>query len=238
MKDATHITALIDRSGSMEIIKNDAEGAINAYFGEQAKVDGICTVHLWDFDAPGHGRWADGPSDDWLVKRFDGPVVNIPKYCLAPRGSTALLDAVAMTIRDTGNFLSLLPENDRPDKVIFIIQTDGDENASHENSWETVSALVKEHTDKYNWQFIFLGMGLDTFRQGHAMGVANVVNSKGTGAAHAHTHSTMNAYTTAYRGGASSNMNAMAGLNVDDAGNVTNAAGEKIDPVTGKVMTP
>lgn len=234
MKDATHITALIDRSGSMSQVKTDAEGAINAYFGEQAKVAGICTVHLWDFDAP-QGVEFQG---DWLAKRFDGPVIDIPKYCLEPRGSTALLDAVAMTIRDTGSFLSLLPEEDRPDKVIFIIQTDGEENSSHQNSWETVSALVKEQTEKYNWQFIFLGMGLDTFHQGHSMGVSNVVNSKGTGAAHGHTHSTMSAHTTAYRGGVTQDMSAMAGLNVDEAGNVTNAEGERIDPVTGKVMTP
>lgn len=231
MQDATHITLIIDRSGSMADVKDDAEGAINSFFKEQRQVDGACSVHLWDFDAP------RGPEyKDWLVKHFDGPLKNVPKYNLKPRGSTALLDAVGQTIKDTGNFLSLLPEDDRPDKVLVVIQTDGQENSSQQFTWEDVATMVKEQTEKYSWQFVFLGMGLDTFKQGNLLGIQNVVAGSASGIAHNHTQTILSANTTRYRGNEVATMDAMAGVAVASDGKVTNADGEELDPQTGTVI--
>lgn len=231
MQDATHLTLIIDRSGSMQAVKDDAEGAINAFFTEQRKVEGICTVHLWDFDAP---RGVD--YQDWLIKHFDGPLQNVPKYILKPRGSTALLDAVALTIKNTGHFLSLLPEDDRPDKVLIVIQTDGQENSSLEHTWEDVAALIKHQTDTYKWQFVFLGMGLDSFKQGDLLGIRNVVKGSASGIAHDHTHSILSANATRYRTNEVQDMSPMANVTVAADGKVFNAAGEELDPQTGTVI--
>ena len=231
MKDATHITLVIDRSGSMQMVQADAEGAINAFISEQKLVEGECTLTLYDFDAP-HSKGAD----DWYNQRFYGPIANARTYHLMPRGNTALLDAVALSIKNIGTALAAAPEDERPDKVIFVIQTDGQENSSRKNTWEQVRDMIKHQTEAYNWQFIFLGMGTDSWAGGTALGVQNIVAASATGISHSHTHSVMNAYTTSYRGGQVASMDAMANLSVSSAGKITNKAGEEIDPVTGKVI--
>jgi hypothetical protein len=231
MKDATHITLVIDRSGSMNMVKEDAEGAINAFISEQKLVEGECTLVLYDFDAP-----RPKENDDWLNLRYNGPITNAHHYHLMPRGNTALLDAVALSIIDTGKFLSGLPEDERPDKVIFVIQTDGQENSSTKYSWEQVRDSIKKQSEQYNWQFIFLGMGQDSWNGGTALGIQNIVRSADSGIAHSHTHSYLSANTTMYRGGHVHTMDAMADVAVAASGKITNQAGEEIDPITGKVI--
>lgn len=228
MRDATHITLVIDRSGSMAPIKTDAEGAINSFIDEQKKVPGDCRLKLIEFDAPGHGA-------DWYHVVIDADLAKAQPYVLNPRGSTALLDAVARAINETGQFLGNTSEDLRPDKVIFVIQTDGQENSSHEHTWEQVAEMIKRQTDEFNWQFVFLGMGQDSWDQGSRLGVSNVVRAAGTGAAHDHTHSVMNAYTMDYRTGHTHDMTAMAGTTVSASGEVRNAKGQRVNSVTGKV---
>jgi hypothetical protein len=228
MRDATHITLVIDRSGSMSSIKTDAEGAINSFVGEQQKVPGDCRLKLVEFDAPGHGA-------DWYHVVTDADLAKAPTYVLNPRGNTALLDAVARAINETGQYLANLSEDLRPDKVIFVIQTDGQENSSKEHTWEQVAEMIKVQTEQFAWQFVFLGMGQDSWGQGQRLGVSNVVRAGGTGEAHAHTHSVMNAYAADYRVGAAATMDSMADLTVDDHGQVTNARGQRVNSATGKV---
>lgn len=89
------------------------------------------------------------------------------------RGCTALLDAVGKTINSIGARLSETPENERPEKVIFIITTDGYENASNEFSKQAVREMIEHQQDKYSWQFIFLGANMDAVGEAASLGIAS-----------------------------------------------------------------
>ena len=142
-KNKTHISMVVDRSGSMYSIKNDAEGGINTLIAEQKKIGGECTLVLSEFD-------------DKFNNIFAGNIQSFNGYTLTPRGSTALYDAVCKEIIDTGKLLAAIPENDRPALVIFVIVTDGHENASIEFTYKHMQDMIKEQTEVYNWQFTFL----------------------------------------------------------------------------------
>jgi len=224
----THITIVCDRSGSMGSVASDAAGAINHFIVEQKQQPGECSLYFVDFD-----------SDEPQRVVYSGALAEAPVYLLGARGTTPLLDAVGQAIGHTGSMLEAIAEDRRPGKVIFVIQTDGLENASREYTWEKVRDMIKEQTDKYSWQFIFLGMGLNTFKQGEALGIRNVVNAVANNAvSHAHTYDAMSSYTSAYRSGHAHDMTAMRGMTVNSVGQVYNEAGEEIDPKTGDVITP
>ena len=100
-----------------------------------------------------------------------------------PRGGTPLNDALGQAIQRTGQRLSAMKEEDRPSKVVFIVLTDGEENASIGWTKEQVRKAVKHQEEKYNWQFIFLGSGIDAFNEGFSVGInplytANVNRTK------------------------------------------------------------
>ena len=87
------------------------------------------------------------------------------------RGYTALLDAVGKTIVDVGYRLSHTNEEDRPSKVIFVITTDGQENASSEFTYEKVKKLIKQQQEKFGWEFIFLGANIDALNEANRIGI-------------------------------------------------------------------
>ena len=226
--DYTHLTIIMDRSGSMADVRSDAQGAINHFLDEQKEVPGDCSLLFIDFD-----------STDAQQIVHDGPLAEMGKYMLRPRNSTPLLYAVGKAIDNTGTRLDAMAEDNRPGKVIFVIQTDGLENHSHlmpehPYTWDHVREMIKTQTEAYGWQVIFLGMGSDSWGQGERLGVQNVVRSSGAGAAHASTYDTMSTMSTAYRGGTVNDMSGIRGMHVNDDGTVTNEAGEEIDPKTGK----
>lgn len=207
----THITLLCDRSGSMNSIRADAEGAVNRFIEEQKAQPDDCTITLADFDAPG----AQG---DWLRIVHQGPLADCPRYVLQPRGSTALLDAVGMTITSTGEYLAALPEASRPEHVFFVVQTDGEENSSRDWRLENLQKLIKQQTDEWSWEFIFLGMGPDTFHQGRAMGFAQNTRSADSADAYVGTYAVASSHVAQRRaGGQGLNLN----VDVDDQGNIT-----------------
>jgi hypothetical protein len=226
MKDTlTHISIVMDRSGSMASVAKEAENAINHFIVDQKNQPGECTLFFIDFDTEAPHRVV-----------YDGGIQDASEYMLDPRGMTPLLDAIGWTIIQTGKRLDAMPEADRPSKVIFVIQTDGLENASREFTWEGVRDLIKEQTDTYAWQFIFLGMGLDTFKQGDALGIQNTVSTVANNAAtHDSTYSVLSANTTAYRSGAAQTMGGMRGMHVNAMGKVYDNDGNEIDPQTGKI---
>jgi hypothetical protein len=88
------------------------------------------------------------------------------------RGSTALLDAVGKTINNIGLALSNTAEEDRPANVLFVIITDGEENASKEFTREKVKEMVEHQTNVYKWEFVFLGANIDAFRSAGNIGIA------------------------------------------------------------------
>lgn len=159
-KDYTHLSLVVDRSGSMGTIKEDAQGGVNTLISEQAAVEtGNITVSLYEFD-----------------NRYDkvfGPVAasEAPEYVLSPRGSTALHDSIFKAMADTGDWLRELDEAERPSKVIFTIVTDGGENASREVKLDQLKAAITEQTDKYDWEFVYLAANVDAFATGGGMGI-------------------------------------------------------------------
>lgn len=149
----THITFVIDRSGSMQSIAADMNGGLQKLLEDQKKVDGKCTVSLYQFD-------------DYYEPVFEMVEINnAPEYNLIPRGATALNDAVGRTINALGDSLSKMNESNRPEKVMFVVVTDGHNNVSREFTKPQIEEMIKHQTDKYNWQFIFLGAGVDTFSE-------------------------------------------------------------------------
>ena len=157
--DYTDITLVVDRSGSMETMKADAEGGINTFISEQAQKPGECLVTLAQFDNQYELLWRG-------VK-----VGNCPRYELVPRGSTALLDAVGRTIDDTGARLAALPEAERPGLVIFVITTDGMENASQTFNRQQVREMIAHQQNVYKWQFTFLAANAEAFGEAIHLGL-------------------------------------------------------------------
>jgi uncharacterized protein YegL len=153
MKEKYHeIICIIDRSGSMEAIKSDAIGGFNSFIEGQRKFDGEAALTLVLFN------------DDYKIvyDRRDlqtVPFLNNTTY--VPGGTTAMLDAIGRTIDSVGERLSDTPEEDRPEKVIVSILTDGLENASKEYTYEQIGSRIKRQKEKYNWEFIFLAANQD-----------------------------------------------------------------------------
>jgi hypothetical protein len=148
-KKYTHITFVIDRSGSMQSCWTDVVGGYKTFVGEQKKGEGDCTFTLVAFD-----NAYDVPLDFSDIKLV---TENLDELKIAPRGGTALYDAIGRAISDTGAKLAALAEDDRPEKVIVVVQTDGQENCSHEYSSQLIKNMIKLQEETYNWSFMFLG---------------------------------------------------------------------------------
>lgn len=188
MKDATDIIAILDRSGSMGSIKTDTEGGFNSFVKDQQETPGECTLSLYNFD------------DRYEVVYENRPIADVPALDLHPRGLTALLDAIGKTINARGEYYASLPEEDRPSRIIVLIMTDGQENASHEFTIATIKQIVTEQQDVYKWQFIFLGANIDSFSVAGGMGIRActtldfAADSKGVAVSYASVSRSVSAY--------------------------------------------
>lgn len=145
-KNYTHIVFILDRSGSMYSVWEDVKGGYKTFI-EKHKDSGVkTTFSLSVFD-----------------DRFDNihnfvDIQNVPDVIsVTPRGGTALLDAIGLTINMQGDYLNQMNESDRPDKVLIIVQTDGQENSSKEFSQDKIKELINRQRNKYNWEFMFIG---------------------------------------------------------------------------------
>lgn len=161
----TEIVAILDRSGSMSCLRQDTIGGFNTFLAEQKKSSGKAKLTLVQFD-------------DYYQIDYDGvdiqSVKNLTEETYQPRGSTALLDAVGKTIITVGERLAKMKEEERPGQVIFLVITDGQENASKEYKVASkIAEMVKHQTETYNWTFTFLGGGDAAFSQGATMGFSS-----------------------------------------------------------------
>lgn len=157
--DLTDVTLVVDRSGSMNVIREDAQGGVNSFIQDLVKGQGQALLTLVQFDTQYEFVHKGVPSQD------------VPKYELQPRGMTALLDAVGRAINETGQRLAALEEKDRPGLVLFVIMTDGMENSSVEFSKSQVKQMIEHQQNKYQWHFTFLGANQDAFSEAGGMGV-------------------------------------------------------------------
>lgn len=154
----SEIVLLVDRSGSMSRIRDDMEQGLAEFIQKQKELPGECVVTSYTFDS-------------LLEKQFEKqPIQNIAKVVIQPRGSTALIDALAKTINEVGVRLSNTTESERPAQVIFIVITDGEENSSREFKIEKVKEMVKHQQNVYKWNFIFLGSNIDAISTGDTYG--------------------------------------------------------------------
>lgn len=227
--NATHITLIADRTGSMQSVQSDAEGAINALLEDQRKLPDKCSLLLVDFDDMEPFRTV-----------FDGEIQNSVDYKLTPRGNTPLYDAIGKGIVTTGERLAALAEDDRPGKVIFVVQTDGQENASREFTLDRVNAMIDEQTEKWQWTFVFLASGPAGWSASRAFANTslgqNTYRTTGTAKSHEATANYMSQTLGAVRGGHVAAAAAFAGGgDIDDDGTVTK---DEDDATSPKRMTP
>ncbi|MFO0905555.1 MAG: vWA domain-containing protein [Pirellulales bacterium] len=157
--DLTDITLVVDRSGSMDAIRDDAEGGVNAFIAEQAQAPGDACLTLVQFDT----------EYEFLEKGT--PIREAGRFRLQPRGGTALLDAVGRAMQETGERLASLPEAERPGLVIFVVMTDGQENSSREYTKAQIKKMIEHQQSVYSWQFTFLGANQDAFAEAESLGI-------------------------------------------------------------------
>lgn len=157
--DLTEIVLVVDRSGSMRSTQSDAEGGINSFIAEQKKAAGNARFTLIEFNTRRNAVY-DGAD-----------IQSVGDYRMTPAGDTALLDAVGYAIDTTGERLARLSEADRPGLVVFVIVTDGQENASREYTRAAVRERIEHQQSKYSWKFVFLGSDLSTYGEAGSMGV-------------------------------------------------------------------
>jgi len=174
-QNLTEIVFILDRSGSMNGLENDTIGGFNGFVKKQAE-EGQTSLTTVLFD----------DKYEILHNGIDARDITLTGREYFTRGSTALLDAIGKTINDVGKRLSETPEDSRPGKVIFVITTDGLENASREFSYDQVKKMITHQTEKYSWEFIFMGANIDVAKEGSKLGIREdrsfgwTANSAGT----------------------------------------------------------
>jgi len=168
-KDYCELVMVIDRSGSMAGKEADVEGGFKTFINEQKELPGQASLTLVQFD------------DEYDVLYSELSLAGaVPEYKLIPRGMTALLDAIGKTIANVGERLSNMAEENRPEKVLFIIMTDGMENASKEYQYERIKDMIEHQKNVYSWEFIFMGADMDAISVANNIGISsvNTVNAK------------------------------------------------------------
>lgn len=162
-KDLTEIVFILDRSGSMSGLEADTIGGYNSMLEKQKKEEGEAIISTVLFD----------DQTEILHDRNNiDKVKNITDKDYYVRGCTALLDAVGGAIHHIGRVQKELPEDERPEKTLFIITTDGMENASRLYSYDKVKKMVEKKKKKQHWEFIFLGANIDAIEVAERFGVA------------------------------------------------------------------
>lgn len=161
MKDYTEIVFILDRSGSMSGLEADTIGGFNSMLAKHKKMEGDAVVSTVLFD---------DQMDVVCDRKKIRDVQNITSEEYYVRGCTALLDAVGGSIEHVSNVQKILPRSHRAKNVIFIITTDGQENASCKYGYEEVKSLI-EKKQKKGWEFIFMGANIDAAAEAARIGI-------------------------------------------------------------------
>ncbi len=158
----TELVFILDRSGSMSGLESDTIGGFNAMIEKQKKEDGECLVSTVLFDNVSevlHDR----------LKLADIPEMTDKDYTV--RGSTALIDAIGGAIRHIGNIHKYARPEDVPEHTMFVITTDGMENASHRFGSDEVKKMIERQKNKYGWEFVFIGANIDAVETARGFGI-------------------------------------------------------------------
>ena len=162
-KGLTEVVFILDRSGSMSGLEADTIGGFNSMIAKQKKEAGEAYISTVLFDDQTEVLYDRVP-----IQRVEP--MNDNQYYV--RGCTALLDALGGAIRHIGNVHKYAREEDRPEKTLFIITTDGMENASHKYSYDKVKKMVERQKKEYGWEFLFLGANIDAIEVAGRFGIA------------------------------------------------------------------
>ena len=161
-KGLTELVFILDTSGSMAGLENDTIGGFNSMLSRQKAVDGECRITTILFD----NRY------ELLHDRIDIRAVSpmtLREYQAG--GSTALLDAIGRTIHKLAQVQRNTAEEYRAESVMFVIITDGEENASREYSPAKVRQMIEHEKDRYGWEFVFLGANIDAVETAGRFGI-------------------------------------------------------------------
>ena len=161
-KGLTELVFILDRSGSMNGLEADTIGGFNSMIEKQRREEGECFVSTVLFDDVSdviHDR----------VSLADIPKMTEKDYFV--RGCTALIDAIGGAIKHIGNIHKYARDEDVPEHTVFIITTDGYENASHKYTSDEVKKMISRQTEKYGWEFIFLGANIDAVQTAANLGI-------------------------------------------------------------------
>ena len=161
--NTTELVFILDRSGSMSGLEKDTIGGFNSMIEKQKKEDGKCYVSTLLFDDK-----CDVLHD--RVELQNIPLMTEKDYYV--RGSTALLDALGGAIRHIGNIHKYARPEDVPENTIFVITTDGMENASHKYSSDEIKKMVERQKNKYGWEFMFLAANIDAVETARGFGIS------------------------------------------------------------------
>ncbi len=158
----TELVFILDRSGSMSGLEADTIGGFNSMLRKQKDTQGICYVSTVLFDNESfvlHDR----------IKLENVPEMTQKDY--TARGTTALIDALGSAIRHIGNIHKYARPEDVPEHTLFVITTDGQENASHRYTAEKVRAMIKRQEEEYGWEFLFIGANIDAVETAAQYGI-------------------------------------------------------------------
>ena len=161
-QNLTELVFILDRSGSMSGLEGDTIGGFNSMIEKQKKEPGTALVSTVLFDSTStviHDR----------VNVQDVQPLTEREYFV--RGCTALLDAIGGAIHHIGNIHKYAREEDRPAHTLFVITTDGMENASHQYSSGRVKKMIQHEQEKYGWEFLFLGANIDAVETAGRFGI-------------------------------------------------------------------
>ena len=164
-KNLTELVFILDRSGSMGGLEPDTIGGFKAMLTRQKEQEGEANVTTILFDH----------EVQLLHDRF-------PLHAVAPltekdyyvRGCTALLDAIGYGVEKMVNIQRHLPEDERAEKVIFVITTDGLENASKRFGYEKIRRMIEREKERYGWEFLFLGANMDAVQEAARFGTGSI----------------------------------------------------------------
>ena len=162
-KNLTELVFILDRSGSMAGLEEDTIGGFNAMIEKQRQEPGEAVVSTVLFDSEStiiHDRVDIQRVEPMTRKEYD------------VRGCTALLDAVGGAIHHIGNVHKYAREEDRPEKTLFVITTDGMENASRKFTYDRLKAMIERQKERYGWEFLFLGANIDAAKEAARFGIS------------------------------------------------------------------
>lgn len=158
----TELVFILDRSGSMSGLEKDTIGGFNSMIEKQKKLDGKVYVSTVLFD-----NVSEVLHDRVDIQKIEP--MNENQYFV--RGCTALLDAIGGAIHHIGNIHKYARPEDVPEHTMFVITTDGMENASHKYSSERIKKMIKKQEEKYGWEFIFVAANIDAVETAESIGI-------------------------------------------------------------------